>query len=264
MMFAGIHMRDAFLLMTTTISIILFRPQAEPTLGVALIHFVALIVLMCIAFLCRREGFVVPMVVYLVALGMRIMERDRILLKALAAVAVIGGAVVAVASGLLDLAIDNYTAYQLLSQEESSDSSLAYYFLYKLPFPLSTISSAVLLLFIKLPFWRGMLFDSYNFFMSIAALQMLFIAPAIIAIFFRSFFHKVGSDVRYLVLVLLSLLLMVAITSNQVRHFAIGYPFLILLYHYRQQIIGTRGPYVWAQRVILCMAVLASIGVEFR
>lgn len=263
MMFAGIHMRDAFLLVTTTISIVLFRPRAASIVGSRVWRFVALISLMFIAFLCRKEGFIVPLMVYLIACSMKLYRRGR-LLKFLFVGVALGFTVAAVGSGLFDLAIDNYNAYKLLSQAESKDSSLAYYLLYELPFPVSTIASAVLLLFIKIPFWRGMFFDSYSFFISLAAIQMLFITPAIIPIVWRSIFHNVSSDVRYLVFVLLGLLFMVAITSNQVRHFAICYPFLILLYKYRQEIIGARGPYVLAQYFIFGVAVFISIVVEFR
>ncbi len=263
MLFAGIHMRDAFLLITTTASIVLLRPGGGSTPGNHVWQLAALIALMYIAFLCRTEGFTVPLMIYILALGVKLRRCGRIQ-KVLFAGAALGGAVAAVASGFLDLAVHNYSAYQLLAQTESKESSLAYYLLYELPFPISTGASTVLLLFIKIPFWRGMFFDSYSFFMSIAAVQMLFIAPAIIVIIFRSLFHEVGSDVYYLVLVQLGLLLMVAVTSNQVRHFAIGYPFLILLYHLRRQIVGTRGPYIWAQRLILSIAVLLSVAVEFR
>jgi hypothetical protein len=178
--------------------------------------------------------------------------------------AVVGVATAVAVSGVLDLAVDNYNAYKLLSQEESKETSLAYFLLYDLPFPISAFASAALVLFIKIPFWRGMLFDSYNFFTSMAALQMLFIAPAFIGIAVRSLLYKVGSDVRYLVLVLLLLLFMTAMTSSQVRHFAIGYPFLILLYHMRRKIIGTEGLYVWAQHFIFGVVVVLSIAVEFR
>jgi hypothetical protein len=263
MMFAGIHIRDAFLLVTTTISIVLFRPRADSIVVSRVWRFVALISLMFIAFLCRKEGFIVPLMVYLIALSMKLTGRGslwKILFVGLALVFTVA----VVGSGVIDLAIDNYTAYKLLSQAESKDSSLAYYLLYELPFPVSTIASAVLLLFIKIPFWRGMFFDSYSFFISLAAIQMLFIIPAIIPIVWRSIFHNVGSDVLYLVLVLLGLLFIVAITSNQVRHFAIGYPFLILLYQYRQQVLGTRGLYVLAQYFIFSVAVFVTIVVEFR
>jgi hypothetical protein len=265
MLFAGIHMRDAFLLFTTTTSIFLFRPLVESTLGSKLWRFAALILLMGISFLCRREGFVVPLIVYVVALGVKQMGGGASRAKVLViVVAALGGTAVAIAAGLLDMAIDNYAAYRLLSQVESSDSSLAYLLLYDLPFPISTIASATFLLFIKFPFWRGMLLDAYGFFMSIASVQMLFIAPAFIAIVFRAFLRKVGGDVYYLVLVLLCLLFMTAVTSSQVRHFAIGYPFLILLYHVRQQVIGTRGQYVRIQHFIFGVAGLLSITVGFR
>lgn len=263
MMFAGIHMRDSFLLLTTTISIVLFRPRADSLVGSRVWRFVSLVSLMFIAFLCRKEGFLVPLMVYIIALGMKLSRRGR-LFKVLFVGVALGFTVAAVGSDLFNLAIDNYTAYKLLSQAESKDSSLAYYLLYELPFPFSTIASAVLLLFIKIPFWRGMFYDSYSFFISLAAIQMLFITPAIIPIVWRSIFHNVSSDVRYLVLVLLGLLFMVAITSSQVRHFAICYPFLLLLYKYRQEVIGERGSYKLAQYFIFSVAVFISIVVEFR
>ena len=167
-------------------------------------------------------------------------------------------------SGALELVFDNYTAYKLLSEKESSESSIGHYLLYNLPFPISTLASAALVLFIKFPFWRGMMYDSYSFYMSLAAVRMLIVAPAYIVIVLSSFFRHTDIHLRYLVLVLLSLLLIVALTSNQVRHFAVGYPFLLLLYQMRRSIYGASRVLVHMQHFIFGMALLLTFAIGFK
>jgi hypothetical protein len=237
MMFAGIHMRDAFLLCTATISVAVFHPQpGRGSWGRRLRRFIWLLVLMAVSFLCRKEGFAVPLLVYLISILAPLDFSARSVQVKLLMVAAVLSAFV-LRFDVIGLITDNYAAYKLLSQDESASSSLAYSLLYDLPFPFSTLAAGILLLFIKIPFWRAGLYDSYSFYMSIAALQMLFIAPAFIGLLGYALLHKVDSRYRYLMLVLVSMLFVTAITSNQARHFAIVYPMLMIIYLSRREII---------------------------
>lgn len=264
MMFAGIHMRDAFLLFITTVSMLAFIPRASSALNVRLLQFLLLLLLMSMAYLCRKEGFVVPFMIYVVSLAMAMKRGNATSTKVVVfgfAISLIGLAVV---MGVLDLALDNYNNYRRMTQEQANEGSLAYHLIYEQPFPLSAINSATLVLFVKFPFWRECLFDSYAFFVSVGALQMLFVAPAFIALVAHAFVNKVSSEVGYLLLVQLGLLLMVAMTSSQVRHFAVGYPFLLLLFHMRAQILGPSSPYVRLQHGIFAVAVVLNVVAGLR
>jgi hypothetical protein len=72
---------------------------------------------------------------------------------------------------------------------------------------------------------------------------MLFVVPGLVALAAFAAFNKVSDEVLFLLVVQLCLLFMISLTSFQVRHFAIGYPFLLLLYHMRREIIGPRAGY---------------------
>lgn len=237
MIFAGIHMRDSFLLLTATISVLVFRPQ----LSRSLLHgefkkLIWLLFLMITSFLCRNEGFAVPLMIYLISIAVRLRTSAWSVKLALLLAAVIFVSLLAWLD-MISLITSNYEAYKQLTMDESSQSSLGAYFLYGLPFPLSTVASAILLLFIKVPLWRSISLDSYSFCLSIAAIQMLVIAPAFLAIVWYMLFNKIQDDFKYLIYVVLSLLFMTALTSAQVRHFAIIYPFLILLYISKVRIV---------------------------
>jgi hypothetical protein len=265
MMFAGIHMRDAFLLLTTVVSVIVFHPdESRRSLSGRVRNFLLLMVLMIAAFLCRTEGFAVPLAIYLIATAVNFRMQGLYVKVALVLAA---GALAAVIVWLdaFRLVLDNYESYRLLSQDESSQSSLAYYFLYDLPFPLSTFASSILLLFIKIPFWRDWLFDSYAFYVSITALEMVLVAPAFLAVAWYVLFNSTSRACRYLVLLVSAVLLMAALTSAQVRHFAVVYPCLLLLYQMRNRIIvgANRGYYIVFQYLgcgaVLLVSALAAL-----
>jgi hypothetical protein len=162
--------------------------------------------------------------------------------------------------------VDNYTAYKLLSLEESGESSLAATLIYKLPVPVSTIMASVLLLIVKVPFYSGTFLDSYNFFMSVSALEMLWVAPAFIAIFWFSVFNRVDAGYKYLLRVVLAMLLVTALTSAQVRHFAVVYPFLLLLFVSRNKIImgRRRSHYRALQYAFFSLVIILTLFTEFR
>lgn len=257
MMFAGIHMRDAFLLLSTVISVIAFHPpEGRRSLHRRLGNFLLLLVLMVAAFLCRTEGFVVPLAIYLIAGAMKFRMKG-LYIKAALFLGVAAFAAVLIWLDAFSLVLNNYESYKVLSQDESSQSSLAYYFLYDLPFPLSTFASSILLLFIKVPFWRDWLFDSYSFYVSITAVEMLLVAPAFLAVLWYTLFNSISQECRYLVLLVSAVLLMAALTSAQVRHFAVVYPCLLLLYQMRNRImVGANRAYYIVFQYLSCGAVL--------
>ena len=237
MMFAGIHMRDAFLLCTATIAVAVFHPgRGRTSFTRSVAKLLWLLVLMVLSFLCRKEGFAVPLLIYLISIIAPMDYSARSVKLNLLAVAAVF-LVFVVQFDILDLVSENYRAYKLLSQDESANSSLAYFLLYDLPFPVSTLASGLLLLFIKVPFWRGGLFDSYSFYVSVAALQMIFVAPVFLGILGYALVNKVDYRFRYLLLIVLSMLFVTAITSNQVRHLAIVYPVLMILFVCQRNII---------------------------
>lgn len=237
MMFAGIHMRDAFLLLTATLSVLAFHPRAGVTKATTTAHrFLTLLILMTLSFLCRKEGFAVPLLVYLISSLLPFdFQRQATRIKML--ILLVLGLYVLAGTDVIDLVLDNYEAYKLLSQGESASGSLAYFLLYELPLPISILAGNILLLFIKIPFWRGMFFDSYSFYMSMAAVQMIFVAPTLLAVAVYAVYHKLKLDYLYLLLLVLSLLFLTAITSNQVRHFSIIYPALFILHVSRRRLI---------------------------
>jgi hypothetical protein len=268
MMFAGIHMRDAFLLLFGVASVIAFHPPDGPfTLVSHLRKLPLLLLLMAGSFLCRTESFVIPLVCYAIS-GAFALKGSSIITKLalLLAGAISIGALLSL--DILALIVENYEAYQQLSSDESQEGSLGYTLIYELPFPLSTFASSTLLLFIKFPFWRSMFFDSYTFYLSLAALQMLFVAPAFISLsLFAAFnFVRIPRPHTYLFAVVFAVLFMTAITSMQVRHFAVVYPFLFILYCARNWLIDARKrPKYQILQYSMCIgAVLLSAIVEFR
>jgi hypothetical protein len=266
MMFAGIHMRDSFLLLTTVMSVIAFYPLHKGSAAACeWVKLACLAVLMIIAFLCRTEGIVVPFMIYLASTWVRHGARSPWLRVSMVLTAA-GIVLLLVWLDSFSLIVRNYQGYRALAQEESGDSSLAYSLLYNLPFPLSTVASSALLLFVKIPFWRGALADSYALYVSMAAIQMLFVAPTFIALSCYMLFNKADDGTRYLVLTVIALVLMTALTSAQVRHVAVMYPFLLLLYTMRNRImIGPGRAYYLVSRYALGGAVLLlGLLVELR
>lgn len=266
LLFAGIHLRDIFLVFLCVLSVIAFHPaDGELTLGGYLRKVPQLLVLMVLSFLCRKESFVVPMLTFCISASFAL-RTSRLATKV--GLGIVVAAVIAAVLSLdvISLIVDNFEAYQLLSTEESDAGSLAYFLIYELPFPVSALASAVLILFIKFPFWRAMFFDSYSFFMSLGALQMLFVAPAFIALAVYGLFNPIRRPFAYLLYVVLAVLLITAITSNQVRHFAIVYPFLFLLCCSRRDIIDARRRerFRLAQYAMCVGAVLLSALVGLR
>ena len=85
------------------------------------------------------------------------------------------------------------------------------------------------MLFIKVPAWREIGRGSYDLYMSLAAIQMLVVAPLAMSTMLASIYRKYSNGVSFHVLATLVLLLVVSLTSIQVRHFAVVYPSLMLL-----------------------------------
>ena len=266
MMFAGIHMRDAFLLFTTTVAVIAFHPAPGRTsLRRHAARIGTLIVLALLSFLSRKEAVAVPILVYFLAVASTLDFRRtgvRVAMLVCASILV----TVAVRLNVIQFVTENAEAYKLLSQEESSSSSLAYFLLYDLPAPFSTLAGMALLLFIKFPFWRGALSDSYSFFISLAAFQMLFIAPATIGLCWFALRRPLELRHRYLFLILVAMLSIVTLTSNQVRHFAVVYPVLMILYLCRDEIVPQASQRGFRRYSLFATAlvILASLAIGLR
>lgn len=237
MMFAGIHMRDAFLLLITTVAVLLFHPRSSPrTLGYHVAMLVWLVLLMAIAYVCRKACVMVPLLVYCSSIVVNIRVNRPLLCTGVTTLLLVIS-ILHLSFDILRPIVDAYAVYRSLSETENSGGSLAYFFLYELPFPLSALASAALVFFIKVPFWRDMFYDSYSFFVSIAAFQMLFVAPVVLAVMLYTLLNRTDVIFRYLVFIVLGLLFAIAVTSSQVRHFAIIYPFVFLLYVARYRVV---------------------------
>lgn len=266
MMYAGIHMRDAFLLFTATASVVAFHPSAGRTsLPRHAARFVMLLVLAVLSFLSRKEGFAVPLLVYVLSIAVTLDYRRtgvRLVMLALALIAV----ALVVQFDVIPMVLEHAERYKLLTQDETGNSSIAYYLLYELPEPLSTLAGMVLLLFIKIPFWRGALYDSYTFFMTLSAFQMLFIAPAFLGIVWFALTRRLELRFRYLILILVAMLLITILTSKQVRHFAILYPMLMIVYLSRREIVPRPSQRIYRHLslAMTCMVILLSIALEAR
>lgn len=266
MMFAGIHMRDAFLLFMTTAAVVAFHPSPGRTsLPRHAARIGILVVLAVLSFLSRKESFAVPILIYLLAVASTLdFRRTGVRVVLLACAAVI--ATVVVRLNIVQLVTDNAEAYKLLSQDESSSSSLAYYLLYDLPAPLSTLAGMVLLLFIRMPFWRVALNDSYSFYVSLAAFQMLFIAPTVIGLCWFAMKRRLELRLRYLFFILVAMAVIVTLTSNQVRHFATVYPALMIVYLCRDEIVPRASQRGFRQfsLFVTALVILASLVIELR
>lgn len=266
MMFAGIHMRDAFLLLMTVISVIAFHPPDGAIKFVSYLKKIPLLLLlMVLSFLCRVEAFIVPLLTFCIAATFSLRNSrfsTKLALVIFAAIA-IGGVL---SLDVVRLVVANYELYQMQSADESGGGSLAYTLIYELPFPISTIAGSTLILFVKFPFWKSMFYDSYTFYVSIAAIQMMFIAPAFIALVAYFALNGAERSYAYLLWVALAMLFITAITSNQVRHFAVVYPFVFLLYCSRAQIIDANrvGLYRLIQYSIFLVAVSLTAFVGLR
>lgn len=268
LMFAGIHMRDAFLLFFCVLSVIAFHPRDGDIKLSGYFAKVPLLLLLCLlSFFCRTESFIIPVIAFCISacFALKTSRPATKLSLLLLLLLAIGGLLTL---DIVSLVIDNYEQYQMLSSDENQGDSLAYSLIYELPFPISTILSSILLLFVKFPFWKSMFFDSYSLYVALGALQMLFVAPQFICVATASLLNFGGTARRYIYLLAMigAVLAMTAITSNQVRHFAIVYPFLFMLCVERDQLIPLRQQ--WIYRLIqygLCSgAFLVSAMVSLR
>lgn len=266
MMYAGIHMRDAFLLFTATASVVAFHPSAgRSSLSRHAARFGMLVLLAALSFLSRKEGFVVPILVYVLSIAVTLDFRRKCVSLVVLGLALIA-VVVVVQFDAIAMVLENAERYKLLTQDETGNSSIAYYLLYELPEPLSTLAGMVLLLFVKIPFWRGALYDSYTFFITLSAFQMLFIAPAFLGIVWFALTTRLELRFRYLILILVAILLITNLSSKQVRHFAILYPMLMVVYLSRREIVP-RARQPMYQRLCLAttgLVLLLSLAIEAR
>lgn len=266
MMFAGIHMRDAFPLFTTTVSIIAFHPKTQLTLLSHSNRLFWLITLMLLSFLCRVEGCIIPLVIYMASLWVSQRAKGKFgIAVAIASVVTIG--VYILGLDLFEMVTSNIEAYQKLSMDESSTGSIAYLLLYNIPFPMSLIMSFILLLYIKIPIWRGLFYDSYSFYVSISSIQMLMVAPVFLTIVFFAATNRIVIEQKYLLLCVLAIFFMTAMTSKQIRHAAIIYPAMLLLVVLRDRIIPKGHWRRWmllGQRVSVFGVLLISILLELR
>jgi len=236
MMFAGIHLRDCFLVTFTTIAVTVFgKPVKQWNLQTIAWQLSLLAALVVLSYFCRVEAFIVPVIIYLISIYAFNFSDLDLRFKAI---------FVLVGAGLLYIAftriIDvgeyytsyverNYDAYRELSEDETGASSLALYLLYRLPVYITTVAASLQVLFVKFPVWREMWRGSYDFYMTLTAVQMLFVAPRAIGMCLSSVYRKVPNIVTFHVLAVVLMLVFVALTSIQVRHFAVVYPSLLLL-----------------------------------
>jgi hypothetical protein len=236
MMSAGIHMRDSFLIFLTTLAVTLYgRPFNQWPIRFPGSRVAVLAGLSFLSYLCRVESAVIPMMVAMIAIyafGMR-----RLDVRIRMPVLVLGGCALILAFALLgdfntlfsSFVTGNRDSYRRLSELESDSGSLALYFLYQLPVYLSAVVGALQMLFIKIPAWLNIWRGSYDFYMALAAIQMLVVAPLAISTMLASIYRRYSDRVMFHVLATVVLLLMVSLTSIQVRHFAVLYPSLMLL-----------------------------------
>lgn len=236
MMSAGIHMRDAFLIFLTTVTVTLYgRPFNQWPIRAPGSRVAVLAGLSFLSYICRVESAVIPIMVAMVAVyafGMRRLDvRIRI------PVLVLGGVALFFAFTLLggfstlynDFVIRNYDAYRELTESESDSGSAALYLLYQLPGYFSVVIGSLQMLFVKVPAWANIWRGSYDFYMALAAIQMLVVAPLAVSTMVASIYRRYSDQVMFHVLATVVLLVMVSLTSIQVRHFAVLYPSLMLL-----------------------------------
>lgn len=236
MMSAGIHMRDAFLIFLTTVTVTLYgRPFNQWPLRFPGSRVAVLAVLSFLSYICRVESAVIPIMVAMVAVyafGMR-----RLDVRVRMAVLMLGGIALFFAFNTLggfntlynDFVSRNYDAYRELTERESDASSIGLYLLYQLPGYISAVVASLQMLFIRIPAWANIWRGSYDFYMALAAIQMLVVAPLAISTMLASTYRKYSDLVMFHVLATVVLLVMVSLTSIQVRHFAVLYPSLMLL-----------------------------------
>lgn len=236
MMSAGIHLRDSFLIFLTTIAVILYgRPFNQWPIRFPGSRVAVLAGLSFLSYLCRVESAMVPIMVAMVAIyafGMR-----RLDVRIRMAVLVLGGSALFFAFSRLidfnafysDFVGRNHESYRELSERESDAGSVALYLLYQLPGYISAFAGSLQTLFIKIPAWLNIGRGSYDFYLALAAIQMLVVAPLAVSTMLASIYRRYNDRVMFHVLATVVLLVMVALTSIQVRHFAVLYPSLMLL-----------------------------------
>ena len=236
MMSAGIHMRDAFLIFLTTVAVTLYgRPFNQWPIRFPGSRVAVLAGLSFLSYTCRVEGAVIPIMVAMVAVyafGMRRLDvRIRIPVLVLGGVALFFAFTLSGGFNTLytDFVTGNRDVYRKLSESESDAGSAALYLLYQLPGYLSVVVGSLQMLFIKVPVWANMWRGSYDFYMALAAIQMLVIAPLATSTMLASIYRRYSDRVMFHVLATVVLLVMVSLTSIQVRHFAVLYPSFILL-----------------------------------
>jgi hypothetical protein len=266
MMYAGIHMRDAFPLLAATASVVAFHPSPQRiSLPRHVARFGMLVVLAVVSFLSRTEGIAVPVLIYLSSIAV-MLDYRRTSIRIVMVVLLLLAITLVIQFDLISVVVEQYQAYKLLSQAESGNSSLGHFLLYELPEPISTLAGNVLLLFVKIPFWRGALYDSYTFFMTLSALQMLIIAPAFLGVVWFALTRRLESRFRYLILILIAMLLITNLTSKQVRHFSILYPMLMIIYLSRREIVPqpSQRMYRYICLSMTGLVLLLSVGLELR
>jgi hypothetical protein len=126
-----------------------------------------------------------------------------------------------------------------------------------MPLAISIPGASALVLFVKVPVTASFLKDAYSFYLSINAVQMVFIGASYVMLTVGLFFQKGKAIDRYFLIVTLILLIFVGQTSSQVRHFIVVYPFIILMHQVRAEVIdGVKGFENFRRAIIVSLIVL--------
>lgn len=266
LLFAGIHLRDSFAILLTAYAFKYMFNYQQSTLikyfssnGLYLLFIT--IIFASLLFFTRIEYVLVPFILLYIMVSRSFDKFKHLAILPLALISLLHLITSRQESDLLPF-FNNYIAYRELSFATSSDSSIGNYILYGLPFPLSFIFSSLSVLFVKFPFWLGMWNNAYNVFVSIAAIQMIFVVPIFVYLSMRIYGK---SCVLFDVIIMLSLylLVMISTTSIQSRHFAVMLPFIYFLISVKQFNSLARGR-IFVKYTSLCLLVINILYFNFR
>ncbi len=260
MLFSGIHLRDAFSLFITTVSVIINHPGKYTLVQSSLVRIVCTIILTLFSFLTRTESIIIPPLVFIIGIALKIfkIKTKLSLIEVLCSCAFFLAAIYYI-SELNQMAANNFEQYRQLSNSESLSKSRAFSLLYELPNAVTFVTAGAITLFGKVPIFSGAFYDAYSFFLSINAAQMLFIGSTYIGLMVLAISNKLSANDYYIYIITAVILTLVGQTSCQVRHFMVVYPFIIVLYIARGEIVGQRIKIFYISRSVLIFLIVLNL-----
>ena len=221
-----VHLRDIWILLTINFvfysSLAFYSASFNPFR--ILLFFCQLFIYSIILFILRPEFFLVPAIIFSLAIFSRsIVQKDHSYLVLMFFTIFI--LFVAFGSYIWTVLTSSFSYYQQLAGgREAADASLGYKLIVSQPLPVRLSAGLYFLLYYPIPVFAGKpLLESYDLFKMLNGIYNYFIIPAFIVAFMR--ISKLNGIQKFLVLfaslVVIVFAALIALTSLESRHFGV-------------------------------------------